>query len=112
MTSVGDEIDAHLLGRNRSRAVDHTQQNRMTLEAADDQVPRAPHLANPGDLDLTVPRRLDVLERLGMPDGEAHVTVLNPVAEKPERRCVGEADDAPFDDQRWLVDRIDQGTPG
>ena len=84
----------------------------MTLEASDEQAPRTAHFADPGNLDLTIPRRLNMLERLGMPDGEAHIAVLDPIAEQLERGRVGEADDASIDDQGRLVDRVDQGAHG
>ena len=112
MTRVGDEIDPHLLGRHRIRAVDHPNQHQLPAEMADDQPPRAAKLGNAGDVDLARSVGKDPFERLRMADREADIAPFDAAAEQLARRRVGKADDAAFDDQRRLVERIDQGAFG
>ncbi len=52
--------------------------------------------------------REDVLERLRMADGQADIAAFDPASEKSAGRAVGNRYDASLDDERRLLQRIDQ----
>ena len=105
---IGDEIDPHLFRRHGVGAVDHAHQRSIRPQTPDDQPPRAAGLGDAGRVDLARAVREDQLERLRMTDREADVAAFDASAEQLARRRIGETDDASFDDQRRLVERIDQ----
>ena len=108
VAGVGDEIDAHLLGRHRGRAVGHPDQHRIAVEPAHVEAPRPAKLADAGHVDIVGSPGEDMLQRLRMPDREAHVAAHDSAAEQLARRDVGEPDDIPLDQKRGLLEGIDQ----
>lgn len=108
MACVRHEIDPHLLGRDRARPVDHSNEHASAIEFPDDEAPRAARLGDPGHVQLGGDMRKDPFERLRMPNGQPNVAAFDSASKEPLRRPIGKPHDASLDDKRWLVERGDQ----
>jgi hypothetical protein len=53
-----------------------------------------------------------MLERIGLADREAHIATLDRASKQRFGGFVGKADRQPFDDDRRLIERIDEGAQG
>ena len=112
MARVGHEIDAHFFSGHGTGAVDQTHQRGVAADLPDDQSPRAADLRDSGDVDLRGTVREYALQRLRMTNCEAYVTPFDARPEKPLSPFVRSPHDPALDDQRGLVQRIDQGALG
>ena len=88
----------------------HPHQRGARPQATDDQPPCAARLDDAGGVDLAGSLAKDDLERLRMADREPYVAAFDACAEQLSRRRIGQANDARLDDQRGLVEGIQQRT--
>jgi hypothetical protein len=52
----------------------------------------------------------DLLKCLGMPDGEPHVSSLDSGPEKLQRARIGKRDDMPVNNERGLIESVEECT--
>jgi len=75
---------------------------------ANGNLPGAPELRDSGDSNVAAPAAQDVFESLGVTDRKPDIVALDPGPEVRLGGPIGESDGQPFDNERGLVQRLDQ----
>ena len=110
VAGIGDEIDAHLLGRARLAAVDEADQVGAAGKRRDSHQPVPARSAQARQLDrFGAPSRpLERLERGGVGDHLVERRAVDRVAEQCAGRGVGDDDSAAGGDQRRFLESFEQ----
>jgi hypothetical protein len=110
MTGVGDEIGAHPFGAAQGRPVGQASQYKVRCKSPNDKAPwpiRGPTYSN--QIDVSVAGGKDRIERQRMAYRKAQVTADYLATKQLPGGLVRSGYRAPFDDQGWILDRIENG---